>query len=101
MTTRTAAALAGLLLLGMALPTRVNAAPTCTTISVVMLPGYQCQLGGLVFSDLVGGGGARIFGTGSISGPSSYDLVFNWVGNQVILSYQPVGGSLMTAMAQS
>lgn len=82
-------------------PSAANAMPTCTSISVVLLPGYQCRIGGLLFGGFNWNVYTQTQGLASVSGPSSYNLAFNWVGNQVTLTYQPVGGSAIRAQAQN
>lgn len=99
---RRAATTALAIAVGLAVPRPAVAAPTCTTVSVVMLPGYTCQLGALLF-DFSGTYGfqavASTTGNAGYSGPASYDLVFDWVGNQVTVTYQPVGGAALNAWA--
>jgi hypothetical protein len=82
-------------------PAPVYATPTCTTISVVMLAGYSCTLGGLIFDNLSLSIYTASYGLGTVSTPQSYDLVFNWVSNQVTVTYRPVGGSILAVSAQS
>ena len=73
-------------------PSPASALPICTTFSIVTIPGYQCELGGLLFGNFVfdfqsPDNGPSTFG----HVPTGYEVVFNLVRGQVVLTYVSFG----------